>query len=202
MGQKPTKAEKPGQRRGPILVYQLKVTLKDIRPPIWRRIQVTDDIRLDQLHEILQTVMGWADIHLHEFVVKGISYGDTSLDTGRDLANEMKLNLSGVIAIAKSKFSYIYDWGDYWKHEILVEKTFLFQPGTQYPICLGGKRACPPENCGGPSGYKELLDILSDPSHSEHEERFGWLSGDFDTEKFDVASVNMRLQSLGKKKKR
>jgi hypothetical protein len=201
MGNKPTKEEQLGQSRGPDLIYQIKVTLKEIRPPVWRRIQVTDETRLDRLHEILQILMGWADIHLHEFVVNGISYGDTSLDTGRDLANEMKLNLSSLISREKTKFSYIYDWRDYWEHEILLEKILPLQTGTRYPVCLAGKRACPPENCGGPSGYKELLEILGDPSHYGHEERFGWLSGDFDTEKFDVASINMRLQALGKKKR-
>jgi hypothetical protein len=202
MGKKPTKEEKLGQSRGPNLVYQLKVTLEGIRPLIWRRIQVTDEIRLDRFHQILQIVMGWTDIHLHEFVVNGISYGDTSMDTGRDMKNEKRFSLSKVLSVEKSKFSYIYDWGDYWEHEILLEKIIPYQKVHSYPVCLGGTRACPPENCGGPSGYKELVKILSDPSHSEHEERFGWLSGDFDTEKFDVAFGNMRLQSLGKKKKR
>ncbi len=201
MGKKPTKEEKPGQRRGPNLVYQLKVTLKGIRPAIWRRIQVTDEIPLDRLHEILQIVMGWTDIHLHDFVVNGISYGDTSVDTGRDMKNEKGVNLSYLVSREKTKFSYIYDWGDYWEHEILLEKIILFQKGTCYPVCVAGKRARPPENCGGPSGYKELLEIVSDPSHSEHEERFGWLSGDFAAEKFDVVSVNRRLQTLGKKQK-
>ena len=104
MGKKPTKEEKPGQRRGPNFVYQLKVTLKGIRPPIWRRIQVTDEIRLDRLHEILQIVMGWTDIHVHDFVVNGISYGDTSMDTGRDMKNEKRVNLSSLISREKTNF--------------------------------------------------------------------------------------------------
>jgi len=201
MGKKPTKEEKPGQRRGPNLVYQLKVTLNGLRPPIWRRIQVTDEIRLDRLHEILQIVIGWTDIHLHEFAVNGISYSDTSMDIGRDMKNEKRVTLSSLISREKTKFSYIYDWRDCWVHEIILEKIITFQKGTRYTTCLEGKRACPPEHCGGPSGYKELLEILSDPSHSEHEDRFGWLSGDFDAEKFDVASVNRRLQTLGKNQK-
>ena len=116
------------------------------------------------------------------------------MDTGRDMKNEKRVNLSNLISREKTKFSYIYDWGDCWVHEILLEKIIPFQKGTRYPVCLAGKRACPPENCGGPSGYKELLEILSDPSHSEHEERFGWLSGDFDSEKFDMESVNRTLR--------
>jgi len=194
MGNKPTKEEHLGQSSGPDLIYQIKVTLKEIRPPVWRRIQVTDETRLDRLHEILQILMGWADIHLHEFVVNGISYGDTSMDTGRDMKNEKRVSLSKVLSVEKTKFLYIYDWGHYWEHEILLEKRIPFQRGTRYPVCLSGKRACPPENCGGPSGYQELLEILSDSSHSKHEERFGWLSGDFDSEKFDMESVNRTLR--------
>ncbi len=201
MGDKAKKEGKPGQSGGPHLIYQVKVTLKGIRPPIWRRIQVTDEIRLDRLHEILQIVMGWTDIHLHEFVANGISYGDTSMDTGRDMKNEKRASLGKVFSGEKTKFLYIYDWGDYWEHEILLEKIIPVQKGTRYPVCLAGKRACPPENCGGTSGYKELLEVLSDPSHSEHEDRFGWLSGDFDSKKFDVASISRRLQILGKKQK-
>jgi len=185
MGNKPKKEGIPGQNRGPDLIYQVTVTLKGIRPPIWRRIQVTDEIRLDRLHEILQIVMGWADIHLHEFVLNGISYGDTSMDTGKDMKNEKRVNLSSLISREKAKFLYVYDWGDCWEHEILLEKIMPVQTGTHYPACLAGKRACPPENCGGPSGYEELLEILSDPSHFELEERFGWLPGDFDSEKYN-----------------
>ena len=144
MGKKPTEEEKPWQSRVASLIYQLKVTLKGIRPPVWRRIEVTGETPLDRLHQILQIAMGWADIHLHEFVVNGISYGDTSMDTGRDMKNEKRVSLSKVLSVEKTKFSYIYDWGDYWEHEILLEKILPLQTGTRYPVCLAGKRACPP----------------------------------------------------------
>src|SRR5271157_5158876 len=141
MEKRPTKEEQPGRSRGHNLAYQLKVTLKEIRPPIWRRIQVTDDIRLDRLHEILQIVMGWTDSHLHEFRSGGISYGDTSMDTGREMKNEKSVSLSKLVSGEKERFSYIYDWGDYWEHEILVEKILPSQERAKYPVCLGGKRA-------------------------------------------------------------
>lgn len=194
MGNKPKKEGMPGQSRGANLIYQIEVTLTEIRPPIWRRIQVTDETRLDRVHEILQIVMGWTDIHLHEFRSGGILYGDTSMDTGRDMKNEKRVTLSGLISREKTKFSYIYDWGDHWEHEIFLEKIIPLHTGTRYPVCLAGKRACPPENCGGPSGYEELLKILSDPTHPEHEDKFNWLPGDFDSEKFDMESVNKRLR--------
>lgn len=173
-------------------VYQLKVTLRDIRPPIWRRIQVTSETDLDDLHWILQTVMGWYGGHLHEFDVFGTPYGDPLLSEG-DVMDEASVTLGQLITGEKEKFHYLYDFGDSWEHEILIEKILPFDKGTSYPVCVTGKRACPPEDCGGAPGYEELLEILSDPSHPEHEDRFDWLPGDFDSEKFDVESVNKRL---------
>jgi hypothetical protein len=174
-------------------VYQLKVTLRDIRPPIWRRIQVISDITLFDLHGILQTVMGWTNSHLHEFDVFGDPYGDPAVMEG-EVPDERKVTLGKLITGEKEKFHYLYDFGDSWEHEILVEKILPLESGTTYPICLKGKRACPPEDCGGPPGYEELLDALNDPSHPDHEDMFDWLPGDFDSEKFDVEEVNKRLR--------
>ncbi|MBI5251799.1 MAG: plasmid pRiA4b ORF-3 family protein [Desulfomonile tiedjei] len=175
--------------------YQIKVTLRDIRPPIWRRMLVPCDIRLDNLHRVLQVVMGWTDSHLHEFIIDGVSYGDPSLDVdmGDDVENEKRFNLHKVVPGEKSKFHYLYDFGDSWEHEILVEKILPIEKGTRYPVCLAGKRACPPEDCGGAPGYENLLEALKDPSHPEHEEMFEWLPGDFDSEKFDIKSINVEL---------
>jgi hypothetical protein len=173
-------------------VYQLKVTLRDIRPPIWRRIQVTSDITLFDLHGILQVVMGWYGGHLHEFDVFGTSYGDPRVVKG-DVLDEARVALGQLITDEKERFQYLYDFGDGWEHEIILEKILPIEKGTHYPVCLTGKRACPPEDCGGALGYEELLEILKDPSHPEHEDKFNWLPGDFDTEKFDIESVNMRL---------
>ncbi|MGO9570467.1 MAG: plasmid pRiA4b ORF-3 family protein [Desulfomonilaceae bacterium] len=182
-------------------VYQLKVTLRDIRPPIWRRIQVSSDINLRELHGILQTVMGWRGGHLHEFDVFGTSYGDPRVAEG-DVLDEARVNLEQLITEEKEKFHYLYDFGDGWEHEILLEKILPLEKATQYPVCVTGKRACPPEDCGGAPGYEELLEILQDPSHPEHEEKFEWLPGDFDSEKFDAESVNRRLRKTSTKPKR
>jgi hypothetical protein len=173
--------------------YQLKVTLRGIRPPIWRRIQVAGDTDLQHLHEILQTVMGWYGGHLHEFDVFGTPYGDLSQSTGAEVLDERKFTLGKLITGEKERFQYLYDFGDGWEHEILVEKILPLEQGIHYPVCVTGKRACPPEDCGGVPGYGLLLEILKDPSHPEHEEMFEWLPGDFDSEKFDIEWVNSRL---------
>lgn len=115
-------------------------------------------------HEIFQMVMLWTDGHLHEFVVKGTSYCDTSMDTGRDIRNEKQVNLSSLISREKTKFSCNYEWGDYREHDIILEKIIVLQTGTRYPVCLAGNRACPPEDCGRISGYEEFFKIFGDLS--------------------------------------
>ena len=185
----------PKKQREEQKVYQLKVTLLDIEPPIWRRILVPHNIRLDKLHSVLQVVMGWTDSHLHEFTIDGVSYGDPSIemDMVEEAEDETKFRLHKVVPREEGKFHYLYDFGDSWEHEILVEKILPLGKGTRYPVCLAGKRACPPEDCGGAPGYENLLESLKDPSHPEHENMFDWLPGDFDSEKFDIEAVNRRL---------
>ena len=194
MGKKPTKENKPKKVRPGQLVYQLKISLIDIEPRIWRRIQVTGDTELDFLHAILQTTMGWFDEHLHEFEIHGKFYTDasTSMDE-EDVIDEKTVNLAQLLSHEKEKFLYVYDLGDWWRHDITVEKILPIEKGTHYPVCLDGNRACPPEDCGGTSGYDELLEALGDPSHDEHEAMFLWLREDFDSEKFDIKYVNKKL---------
>jgi len=177
------------------LVYQLKVTLPDSKPQIWRRIRVLNDITLYELHWTLQTVMGWTNSHLHEFTISGTAYGDSEDDDlEEDIEDEKIVKLGQVITKEKERFHYLYDFGDSWEHEIVVEKILPVEKGVRYPVCMEGERACPVEDCGGTEGYEALLEALGDPSHPEHEDMFEWLPGDFDPEKFDVAAVNKMLR--------
>lgn len=171
-------------------VFQLKVTLRGIRPPIWRRIQVTDDITLSRLHDILQTVMGWWEEHLHAFNVNGVEYG--SPDPYSELRSDRRIKLGQLGLAEKSKFRYEYDFGDSWEHELLVEKILAPEPGVSYPRCLKGKRACPPEDVGGIWGYMGYLEAIEDPAHPQHDELLEW-SGPFDPEAFDLEEVNGAL---------
>jgi hypothetical protein len=184
-------------------IYQLKVTLRESKPPIWRRIQAPSDISLARLHQILQVVMGWTDSHLHQFIVGGTIIGVPDPDFGVEVKNERTVRLSQVVRGEKSKFVYEYDFGDGWQHDILVEKVLQAEPGARYPICLAGKRACPPEDCGGVWGYDDLLEVIRNPDNPEHDEMLEWLGGDFDPEAFDVDAVNQELrpyQTGGKRK--
>ena len=175
-------------------IYQLKVTLKGIRPPVWRRFQVASDTSLDELHEVIQIVMGWYNCHLYMFKIGDTPYSDPDPDWGFDVQDSTGTNLSQVVRGASRKFLYEYDMGDGWEHEILVEKTLPTVPGQHYPVCVTGRRACPPEDCGGVWGYAELLEIIKDPEHKEYEDRMEWLGRDFNPAAFDADEVNELLR--------
>jgi hypothetical protein len=130
-------------------ICQFKATLKGIRPPIWRRFQVPNDITLYKLHLVLPDVMGWFNSHLYQFVIHGTCYGDPDLDFEPG-ANARRVRLWQVLPQPKTRFLYEYDFGDGWQHEVVLEKVLPPVEGVRYPVCLEGARACPPEDCGGP----------------------------------------------------
>jgi hypothetical protein len=179
----------------PTAVYQLKLTLKHIKPAVWRRLQVAADIKLDKLHMVLQDALGWTNSHLHQFLVGDEQYGMADLEDFEDPPKDEKKFKLQQIANEKSRFVYEYDFGDGWEHEILVEKVLAPEPGVQYPRCMAGKRACPPEDCGGVGGYERLLEIIADPKHEEYAEMMNWLGGSFDPESFDVWKTDTGLRS-------
>jgi len=177
-------------------IYQLKITLQDVRPPIWRRVQVDSDTTLSKLHRIIQASMGWTNSHLHAYLIEGVEYGQPMPDYDFDVRNEQRVKLSQVAAGERFKFLYTYDMGDSWEHEILVEKVLPADPQVRYPLCLAGKRACPPEDCGGPWGYAAFLDAIRNSDHPEHEDMLEWVGGEFDPEAFDGEAVNRMLRRV------
>ncbi|HLP89604.1 MAG TPA: plasmid pRiA4b ORF-3 family protein [Nostocaceae cyanobacterium] len=177
-------------------IYQLKISLKHIRPPIWRRIQVASNTTLEQLHSIIQVAMGWYNCHLHSWNIGGVEYGQPAPEYGIDVKNEKNVKLNQVVPGEKFKFLYTYDFGDDWEHQILVEKVLPADSKIKYPICITGKRACPPEDCGGAWGYAELLSIINNPDHPEYEERMDWLDESFDPNEFELEEINAGLEDI------
>ena len=173
-------------------LYQLKVTLAEIEPPIWRRLLVPADVTLADLHRVLQTAMGWTDSHLHQFLVGEESYGVPHPGDLEEMHDEKKARLRDLASNGEG-FVYEYDFGDGWQHEVVVEKSAPHEKGAPYPVCVGGERACPPEDCGGVYGYENLLQVLADPDHEEHEELKEWVGGSFDAEAFDARQVSAAL---------
>lgn len=177
-------------------LYQLKVTLQEIQPPIWRRILVWEDATLAQLHRILQIVMGWEDYHLHQFEIGRRIYSVPDPEDDlyeRKVINESRVRLREVVPRVGAHFEYLYDFGDSWRHDLLLEAIVLPDLGTEYPHCLAGERRTPPEDVGGPPGYEDYLEALADPGHKEHENVLGW-RGPFDPEAFSLTAVNQQLQ--------
>jgi len=177
-------------------IYQLKITLLGSEPTIWRRFLVKSDIRLSQLHTVLQIVMGWFDSHLHQFIHDNVIYSVPDPDFFEPVVNEEKVRLDKLLTGEGSHLVYEYDFGDGWEHEVRVEKVLEPDPEMQHPVCTDGERACPPEDCGGVWGYTDMLQILSDPEDPGYEETLEWLGEDFDPEEFDIEEVNDILQSL------
>ncbi|NIA26109.1 MAG: plasmid pRiA4b ORF-3 family protein [Gammaproteobacteria bacterium] len=176
-------------------VHQLKITLRSVKPPVWRRILVKSDMTLGELAPVLEAVMGWLGGHLHVFDVEGTWYGSADPDWDSDNLDENKYRLSEVLPSVGDKMRWNYDFGDGWEHDVLVEKIAGVDPGAALSVCLAGRRACPPEDCGGPPGYADLLAALADPRHPEHEELRRWAPSDFDPASFDVEDANLALRS-------
>ena len=176
-------------------LYQLKVTLRDIQPFIWRRFQVWGDTTLSRLHMVLQIVMDWEDYHLHEFVIGRRIYSVPDPDDDmyeRKVIDEKQIRLSDVVAQVGTEFTYLYDFGDNWQHDLLLEAILLPDSGKHYPQCLAGQRRAPPEDVGGTFGYGDYVEAMADPEHEEHENMLRW-RGPFDPEAFSVEEVNQRL---------
>lgn len=179
-----------------VSIYQIKVTLEDSKPPIWRRILVRSDFDLEMLHYILQVVMGWENYHLHQFIVGQTYYGEPHPDYGFEMHEERQVRLDQLVPGEGFKFRYEYDFGDSWMHQLVVEKVLPPEPGQQYPVCVKGKRACPPEDVGGVWGYDDFLEAIRNPDHPEHEDYLEWIGGEFDPEEFDLDETNEMLRGL------
>jgi hypothetical protein len=149
------------------------------------------DLTLEQFHNVLQAAMGWEDCHLHEFRIGRQRF--SAPDTVEESTDERRVRLSDVLRRAGAKAEYTYDFGDSWEHSIVVEKVLTPEPGVVYPVCTAGKLHGPPEDCGGPYGYYELVEAIRDPKHERREELLEWTGDDFDPEAFSVDDVNRRL---------
>jgi hypothetical protein len=181
-------------------VFEIKVTIAGVQPPVWRRLLVPADLRLDQLHNVLQAAFGWSDSHLHHFYTgdrrKAITYygmpppdGD---DGGMPEEDERRFSLRDLAPGKGAPLAYEYDFGDSWLHQIKVERVIKADEAGPTPRCISGARACPPEDVGGAWGYGEFLEILADPGHEQHKEMMEW-AGEFDPEAFNQGAANAAL---------
>lgn len=172
-------------------VQRVKVTLRGSKPPIWRRLEVPSTITLEKLHLVIQAAFGWENYHLWVFDAGSGRYGlpDRELEIRSAAAKRLK----DVAPRRGDRLSYTYDFGDNWVHDLLVEEVLTAEPEFTYPRCVTGRRAGPPEDCGGMWGYEELIDVLADPAHPEHADRLEWLgltsAAQFDPARFDLDDI-------------
>jgi hypothetical protein len=179
--------------------YQLRIELKHIKPAIWRRILVPENLTLAKLHPILLWSMGWQGGHLHEYEIARLRYGLPPEDEwpgSEPLHDERRFRLNRFVDTGMRRFKYLYDFGDHWEHLVTVEDVHPRTDRTQAVVCLAGENACPPEDVGGPPGYFEFLAAIRDPTHDEHANLLRWIGGAFDPIAFDLAEVNARLAEI------
>jgi hypothetical protein len=160
---------------------------------------IPSDMLLSDFHMIIQISMGWTNSHLHQFIKNRTFYTErmSDDDTWGELDNVdyKKMKISDLLKKEKEKIVYEYDFGDGWEHDVLLEKILPGDEKLESPICLAGKMACPPEDCGGVWGYADLLEILKNPKHEEYDSYMDWLGGEFDPENFDKDAVNKILRT-------
>ncbi|HKE99018.1 MAG TPA: plasmid pRiA4b ORF-3 family protein [Actinomycetes bacterium] len=193
----PGSPERPGAAAGArpaTAVYQVKVTLRGSKPPIWRRLRLPAGTTLRQLHEVIQVAFGWTGAHLHSFDTAGRAFADPASEL-EGAGDERRASLLQVAPAAGARLGYTYDFGDGWEHDIAVEKV-LPPDGVRHAVCVTGRRAGPPEDCGGVQGHQALCEVLADPGHPEHADRLEWLGAPYDPAAFARDDVNGRLARM------
>ena len=183
------------------MIHQYKVSLREISPAVWRRIQVPENYTFWDLHVAIQDSMGWLDYHLHAFHFpetdgkRAVEIGIPDEESNHPILQGWEVAIADYFIRPGVAALYQYDFGDRWEHEIVLEGVLLGEPKQKYPRCIAGERACPPEDCGGVPGYQHLLQVLRQPKHPEHAESVDWLKGHaknyhpFNPERFDMHAV-------------
>ncbi len=182
-----------------VSIVRIHVTLLDVDPAIWRRVEVPANFTLESLHGVLQNIMGWADYHLHHFRIGGLMYGELTPED-REMQDGRKLKLSALAIGGERAFEYVYDYGDNWRCVVALEAIAPASPGVVYPRLVEGARRGPPEDVGGPWGYINFLEAIADPQHKRHQELTQWSGGDFEPERLDLDSTNRALAPLSPRK--
>jgi len=178
-------------------IYQLKITLLNIEPKIYRIVQVPATITLRNLHKVIQKSMRWQNYHLYQFVKGDAVFAPQSTEFSLSRGQSDKsVPLCDLLPKVRHELIYEYDFGDGWLHEVLLQKILPAEEGVRYPVCTDGKFAAPPEDSGDSPGYCDLLEALADPQHEGHEDAKDWLGEDYDPEFFDLEQVNRQLRRI------
>ncbi len=182
-------------------IIEMKISLDGIEPEIWRKFVVESSITLDDLHEIIQVVMGWENAHLYGFHINGVEYQPADDDFENDAEDTKGMKLSQLKLEKITKIRYIYDFGDSWEHTIKINKIYKPEEELLTPTCIDGARNCPPEDCGSVPGYEDIVEAMKKPTSKRAKEFIEWLGEKYDPEEFDLKKINKRLQPKKPKRK-
>jgi hypothetical protein len=175
------------------IIYSIEIVLSGLEPKIWRTIDVTSKIKLVDLHRILQTAMGWTNSHLHYFEMNQIRYAPIEFEI-ENAENSRTIRTDKILTEINDSMIYVYDLGDCWTHTITIKEIKPASTSKTVAVCTGGARRCPLEDSGGVSGYQDLLNILSDPSHPDSEDTRDFLGKNFNPDSFDLNKINRNLK--------
>lgn len=193
----PSRKTAAPKRRKPKHAYQFLVKLADSEPSVWRQIVVPGNMTLADLDRVIQAAMGWTNSHLHMFTIEGLVYGVPDEEWAAELPTlpDREFTLDEVVGTTVKSFTYEYDFGDSWQHDVKVQMVMVANEELHgWPMCLAGGNACPPEDVGGLHGYEEFLRVMRDPSHEEHDAMWRWWGGPFDATGFDINSANRAIR--------
>lgn len=191
----PKPASKPAQ---PPVIYQLRIELLRLEPLIWRRLFVPSSLKLAKLDRVLQAAMGWNNTHLHEWLIEGQRYGIPDEDgADQGMRDDRKVTVGSVLNDSVGSFTHDYDFGDGWEHQVTVEQRLALQEGrNDWPMCIAGENACPPDDVGGPDGYLDFLRGIRDPQHEQHLDYWRWWGGPFDPSGFSLNAANVAIRRV------
>lgn len=176
-------------------MHTLRIELVGVEPLVWRRLVVPSETKLPRLNRLLEAVMGWEGYHLHMFEIGDLHFGALDEDDD-DVIDERRITVRQLLPRVGSQLRWVYDFGDNWNHDVIVDTIEESSAGARAPMCTAGAQACPPEDCGGVGGYGELRAVLADPAHEEYEHLRAWAGAGFDADAFDAAAVTRRLRRV------
>ena len=179
-------------------IYRLKIVLEGTSPSVYRTLDIQSEATFNDLHNAIQILFSWYDMHLHEFRTDTVVIGDPMNDEFGDMGiqDENTVTLKDVFHDPKDSIRYIYDFGDDWIHKVTLEKILEAEEKKCYPRCVRGKRCAPPEDVGGVWGFEEFKEAINDPRHEAHEQWREWYEDDFDPDWFSLGEINKQLQAL------
>jgi hypothetical protein len=190
---KGSKVKKPAER-----VFTLRLTVVCCQPPIWRQLQVRESMWLSRLHDSIQVAFDWFDYQTHAFNLDDLRFGNPLKREELTIEDDRDVTLADLNLEQRERFTYGYHFGEGWQVDLKVEKIGPVEKKAVYPLCIGGERAGPPEDCGGIDAFHDMLACIKEPNTELGREWLEWLGPDYDPEACDLKKINEGLRKLGK----